>query len=614
VLGGDAGELQFVPAIFSLAHPTGYPLQTLLNRLWITIVPVGSVAWRTNLLNAVVAAGGVGLIFLVVSRATASRVAGLVAVGTLVGAPVYWGQAVLGDKYALTGLLAAVLLWAAWRFYERPDVRSLAMLALACGLGLAHHRVFLALGLPLVVLTAIQGRHLARQPRAWLLGAAALLTPLLLYLYVPLAAARGLPPHHAEIKNWSQFTGFMLDAGYLGQVKLLPRGENVQFYTVTFLENFGVLVTIIAASGCMVWALRRPQQRGWLALLFASFLLQAYLTQNYDVPRRFVFFIPAYVCAAALVGVGAASWLELTRSLACRFPRRASGLPVLLAAVVLVALPVSRWTGQWRARWAEQYIALPMDIWRQDLKTGGQADRMAAALKLVQPRSLVVGDWEQATPLWYAQQVERVCLDCLIQSGMPDLIGHAVRATAEGRPLHVARTLNQAADWSHPTAIGPLVHLAAAPETEPPGDLMPLNLTFDDGVQLLGYTWPLGAPTPRRGTVLPMSLIWRLGKSPAPDYAIALRLIGPRGEVWKADNPAPVLGMYPFGRLQNGQVIADYYEVPVPPDAPAGRYVLELTLYQALAGGGFANAAVADAAGRAAGEAAAILAFDLQSD
>jgi hypothetical protein len=33
-----------------------------------------------------------------------------------------------------------------------------------------------------------------------------------------------------------------------------------------------------------------------------------------------------------------------------------------------------------------------------------------------------------------------------------------------------------------------------------------------------------------------------------------------------------------------------------------------------LAGGGFANAAVADAAGRAAGEAAAILAFDLQSD
>src|SRR5512143_3325519 len=59
VLGGDAGELQFVPYILSLTHPTGYPLQTLLDRLWVTIVPLGSVAWRTNLLSAVTAAAGI---------------------------------------------------------------------------------------------------------------------------------------------------------------------------------------------------------------------------------------------------------------------------------------------------------------------------------------------------------------------------------------------------------------------------------------------------------------------------------------------------------------------------------------------------------------------------
>src|SRR5262245_21974418 len=42
VLGGDAGELQFVPPILGLTHPTGYPLQVLVHYAW-SFVPIGSV-------------------------------------------------------------------------------------------------------------------------------------------------------------------------------------------------------------------------------------------------------------------------------------------------------------------------------------------------------------------------------------------------------------------------------------------------------------------------------------------------------------------------------------------------------------------------------------------
>lgn len=614
VLGGDAGELQFVPYIFSLTHPTGYPLQTLLNRLWITIVPVGSVAWRINLLSALVAALGVSLTFVIVRRATGHRLSGLVAAGALAIAPVYWGQAVLSDKYALNGLLTALWLWRAWRFYEQPGARSWVALALVTALGLAHHRTFLAFGLPLAFLVVTRGWRLIRQVPVLLAGGAALLAPLLLYLYVPLAAARGLPPYHTKIKNWAQFVGFMRDAGFVDQIGWLPRGDNFQFYITTFLANFGLPVALIAASGLVAWGLWKPQQRGWMAFLLSGFVLQAYLTQNYDVPRRFVFFVPAYVCAAALVGAGIAGWLELVQFLTGRFSGRIPGIALWCVAIALVTLPLSRLPGQWRVQWAEQHVAQPLDIWRQNLKSGGQADRLSAALKLVQPRALVVGDWEQATPLWYAQQVEGVCPDCLIQSGTPDLIRHTARASAEGRPLYVARTLNQAADWSEPTAVGPLVHLARVPATEPPDDLVPLGIAFDGRVQLVGYTWPLGRPTPRRGTVLPLSLVWRLDSQTTPDYAIALRLVGPRGEVWRGDTPAPVLGMHPFSRLQTGQVIADYYEIPIPPDAPVGRYALAVVLYQVLTAGGFANATVTDSTGHVLDEFAPVLTFDLSLD
>jgi hypothetical protein len=614
ILGGDAGELQFVPFILSLAHPTGYPLQTLLNKLWVTIVPWGTIAWRTNLLSALVAALGVGLTFVTVRCATSRRGPGLIAAVMLGLAPIYWGQAVIGDKYALNGLLTAFLVWQAWRFYEQPSTQSWVALGMATGVGLAHHRSFLVFSIPLAFLVATRARHLMQQIPKLLAGGVALLVPLVLYLYIPFASARGLPPYHSQIRNWAQFVAYMRDPSFISRVRLCPQGENMRYYLVILLANFGLPMTVIALSGLLVWVLQNSQQRSWIAFLLSGFVLQAYLAQNYDVPRRFVFFIPSYVCVAALTGIGLAGWLQLVQLLFGRFRWPVPSVVEWLLLCVLFAWPLSRLPDQWRVQWAEQRVAQPMDIWRQDLKTGGQAERLAASLRLVPPRALIVGDWEQATPLWYAQQVERVCPDCLILAGLDNMIDYAARASAEGRPLYVARTLNQAADWSDPTAVGPLVYLAPAPETRLPADLIPVEVSFDGQVQLAGYTWPFGRPSTARGTVLPISLVWQLTNSPTPDYAIALRLIGPAGEVWRTDTPAPVLGMHPFGRLQAGQVIADYYEVPIPHDAPTGQYMLVVILYQVVAANRFVNATVTDPSGRALGESVTVLTLYLPPD
>lgn len=270
------------------------------------------------------------------------------------------------------------------------------------------------------------------------------------------------------------------------------------------------------------------------------------------------------------------------------------------------------WPSQWQEHWYRQRVAQPLDIWRQTLKQGGQADRLAAALALVHPRSLIVADWEQATPLWYAQQVEGLCPDCRIVQGFEHMPVYARRASEEGRPLYVARTLNQAADWSHPTAVGPLVYLARDRLFTAPAELNSLHYTFASQVTLLGYTWPLGEPLWRPGSVLALSLYWR-GEGPSrPDYSLSLGLSGPRGVIWQHDETAPVLGMYPFSRLAPGEVIADYYEVPVPADATPGTYTLSLLLYRVLPDGGFLNVAVTDAQGRVVGDQAVILQWTLR--
>src|SRR6267142_5694231 len=56
-LGEDSGDLLAASATLGIPHPTGYPLFVLLGRL-ASLVPVGSVAFRINLVAAIAGAAG----------------------------------------------------------------------------------------------------------------------------------------------------------------------------------------------------------------------------------------------------------------------------------------------------------------------------------------------------------------------------------------------------------------------------------------------------------------------------------------------------------------------------------------------------------------------------
>ncbi len=48
----DSLEFQLVTYQLGIAHPTGYPLYTLLGKLFTLIVPAGNIAYRVNLMSA----------------------------------------------------------------------------------------------------------------------------------------------------------------------------------------------------------------------------------------------------------------------------------------------------------------------------------------------------------------------------------------------------------------------------------------------------------------------------------------------------------------------------------------------------------------------------------
>lgn len=588
VLGGDPGELQFVPYILSIPHPTGTPLYCLLGKVW-SALPIGpTVAWRMNLLAAVSAALASVLVYQCVYLRHERPVPALAAALSLAFGLTFWEQALLADKYAFNALLVALVVYLALRWRQTRSSRTLDLLALVYGLSLTHHRT-MALFAP--VLLGYVWWHergaLLRDIRRLLRLALLCLAPLSLYLYLPWAAARGLPPGTWRPDTVREWYAYLSDTGYASQVRVdLPElRERLTFYARTLQHDFtwpGVLLGI----GGLAWQVRRRTADA--VFLLSNFGLQAFLAANYHVPRSWVFFIPSFVVYALWVGEGIAGmWIGVERLGQGWKGTRAVALTFLGMAMLTWSL--APFPARYRPLRQAHLGAGVLDAWRQTLKGGRAADRVGKAIAQVASNAVIVGDWEQATPLWYYQQVEGLRPD--VQIVYP--IDRLEEAASRGHLLYLARAVPGIADRWHPSAAGPLIALHAEPVYGLPGEVVSLGLELGKGGQpgegvmrLSGSVY--GEADYRPSTVLPLTLYWQAMPTPAHDYSVSLRVFGPDGgQVFQVDSQHPVMGTYPTSLWSPGEIVGDYYEIPLSPDTVPGTYRWGVILYRALPEGGW---------------------------
>jgi len=133
ICAGDSGEL--TTAIYNLgaAHPPGYPLYTMLGKIF-SYLPIGDVATRVNLLSAFFAAFSVPFIFLFLFKllrltakntiVTADRL--IAAAGSLLFAFSFtlWSQAIISEVYALNIVFAPMLLLVLLVWQERVFIQA----------------------------------------------------------------------------------------------------------------------------------------------------------------------------------------------------------------------------------------------------------------------------------------------------------------------------------------------------------------------------------------------------------------------------------------------------------------------------------------------------------
>lgn len=387
---GDWGEMQTVPHVLGVAHPTGYPTYILLS--WLAqLVPIGSIAFRANLLSAVLVAGALGVTVAILLR-LGTRPAIAVGIALALGAVgTVWAAATVAEVNPLHLLFVAAVMHRALVWEERRRPRDLVLGAVLLGLAAGNHLLILFVA-PFVGLFVLWvGRaEIAARPR--MLGAAIVagLAALGVYLYIPIAAAAGPPLPYNHPVTLDAVLWLVSGAQFRGQFAFLSVSGLSEF-----VGSLGTLWQVLASRGTpalpvlgLVGLVLLVRRRPAFGLMCAGILLAGlYIWATYLRLEHYLL-VPWLVLT-----LGAAVALEsAARALDEQVPPavRALGPGRLVGAaslVLAVALAVTNWGAADRS---------------DDRTAGIFAEALLAALPA---DAAILSEWDASTPLWHARYV-----------------------------------------------------------------------------------------------------------------------------------------------------------------------------------------------------------------
>ena len=340
-------------------------------------------------------------------------------------------------------------------------------------------------------------------------------------------------------------------------------------------------VLLLAGAAVAVWRIRQPAYSVWLAW-FAGVLPGGFLSEPTPMFYRVMTAVPA---TAALCAVG--GW-AIWHLVATRWPRGRK-LALLLLALLFAA---STWATcrDYFVRWAN-WPELPkvMDVWK----------------------------WRAAESILDAPADEKLLVT--IPYGLEPALSYAARARTGSpvRDFDGARCMVYPTEANHPIhyvvilgyehrsldrlrALFPSGQQATDPlfdgdapyfvdYTIPPGTRIPVpgnlpaSITYQD-VVLHGVH--VAQPTVSAGQSLTITLTWETLKPVSGNYVAFVHLLdgGPEAgqNPLKAQHDGlPCDGAEPTWRWQPGEYVLDEHVLTVPPDLPAGEYLLGVGLYDA---------------------------------
>lgn len=303
--GSDGGDLITAAATHGVAHPGGYPLYLLLAKLFQQI-PLGNLAWRTNVMSALCMVMATVLLFITAVRLLGERpyakLAAWSAALTFGLSPLVWSQAVITEVYALQTLLTALIVFQT--IAEKKRWNGDFLRGMTIGLAMGCHLTS-ALLLPLLLWDG--GVLNLDRKKSFVRKLSGTLTGMLIYLLLPVWAA-GNPP-----VNWGNP---VTPQAFFQQI---TGGLYQSNFTLTYLVERlrGLAGMLIAQAGLIglflaVFHLAGIRERAYrLIPLVWVFMVYALFALVYGTFDSYVYLIPSILVYALWIACGLQEIIEI---------------------------------------------------------------------------------------------------------------------------------------------------------------------------------------------------------------------------------------------------------------------------------------------------------------
>src|SRR6266496_3057113 len=499
----DSGELIVVAYGLGIAHPPGVPLWVLLAHL-ASLVPLGNIAARINFSSALFAALASAMLTLVVaelmitasylaaskrkkkgaqrSKKAASRTRGedsgvsrLLVLAPAIGAGLLmafsrtlWSYATITEVYALNTFLILVIFFLMHRRHRSiiADRKSIGIAsdagqiirhrqinahdsflyaaALVFGLALGVHHVTVALILPAlgVIVYRTEGPRFFTSRRliyAALISIGALAA---VYTYLPLAASHspvinwGNPRSLQEI--WWHVTGRQYQVYFSFTPKVMGE-QSVEFGRMA-LREFGVSwfpLSLALAFAGFGSTFKRDRTTFWFLLFIVTADL-AYALNYYIAEDKDAYYLPTFISIAIAAGFGIRWLIQLAVS-----ESMPVGRPYLVAAIAVLLTCTIAFTANWPFNNRRHYFVAH--------------DYVENILSAIEPNSLLLTlDWQVASPMLYAQEIEQrrrdvkiVDINLLRRSWYFDYLKHAYPGLIERSRDKIDAFVADLKKWEH---------------------------------------------------------------------------------------------------------------------------------------------------------------------
>jgi hypothetical protein len=420
-----------------VAHPPGVPLWVMLAHL-ASLVPVGNVAVRINFSSALFAALACAMLTLVASELliTASAVSarqrrnkpmrqgsniedsnsgGLWIFAPAIGAGLLmafsrtlWAYATITEVYALNALLILLVFFLVVRWRRRIiETRTnssgamtthdfwIYLAAFVFGLAMGVHHVTVGLTLPAiaVVVYRTEGLKFFTSRRLLYSALISIGALILIYSYLPWAASRSPLMNWGNTRSMQEIWWHITGRQYRVFFSFSPSTMGPQFveFCRLALREFGFpwlpLALFLTVAG-FASACKRDRTAFWFLLLIV--LADLAYALSYEIAEdKDAYYLPAFISIGISAGLGVRWLIQLAAS--SRLPM---WKPYVAAATAIVLTSATAFAANW-----------PFNNRRHDFIANDYVENLFST---IEPDGLLLTqDWQVASPMLYAQEVEQ---------------------------------------------------------------------------------------------------------------------------------------------------------------------------------------------------------------